>query len=335
MIQGFEKLEEIFEHQVFEVYGPYSGETEKEYYIPYMMNDAVECYLVLKNCRLIGEYIPDMKLTQEMQLAECKDGYILAVRQGNENAFTLHFESLEEHVQCYQYHEIGHFWVKGQEQWRQLVYMIGTIYDKYTYLGEAVCNEKEIELLRLIEFAPFREWSPIHDSLEEQYPETTQGIECMTKLAKEAGDIAYLRWISLYRRIPCAWLRRMLQKRLLVPRREELYSLIYDKVAEASLLYPKRQYVEEIRMEITAVQKKIQKEFEEKGFTGTYPVYEKGDTKILVTEEHPFTIMEWEDYKFCVQFMVSQCEKPVKNRRNSGFFKGRGRKGWIEKYDEY
>lgn len=49
--------------------------------------------------------------------------------------------------------------------------------------------------------------------------------------------------------------------------------------------------------------------------------------------EHPFTIMEWEHYKFRVQFMVSQCKTPEENKRNSGFFKDPGRKGWIVKYE--
>lgn len=332
MMQGFKRLEEVFAHQVFELCGPFETSEGNDYYVPYMMNDALEYYLILRNCRLIGEYIHDAKLLQEMQFAENENGYVLVVRQGSENVFTLHFERIEESIQCYQYHAIGHFWVKGQEQWRQLVYMIGTMYDKYEYLGEAVCNEKEIELLKLVGFAPFREWSPIHESLEEHYPETYEGIKIMENLAREAEDIGYLRWILVYRYFPCKMLRNILQKKLLHPKRENLYSLICRKVEEASVSYPKRKYGKEITKEIEAARERLQKEFERKGFSGTYPEYEKGDTKILVTEEHPFTILEWDDYKFRMQLMISQCEKPIINKRNSGFFKGRGRKGWIETY---
>lgn len=333
MMQAFTRLEEIFEHQVFELCGPFETAEGNDYYIPYMMNDALEYYLILRNCRLIGEYIHDMQLEQEMQLAENENGYVLVVRQGSENVFTLHFETIEESIQCYQYHEIGHFWVKGQEQWRQLVYMIGTMYDKYEYLGEAVCNEKEMQLLKLVEFAPFQEWSPIHESLEEHYPETYEGIENMEKLAREAGDLGYLRWISLYRRFPCKVLRNILQEKLLHPKRENLYQLICQKVEEASSSYPKRKYGKEITREIEDAREKLHKDFWEKGFSGTYPEYEKGEIKILVTEEQPFTILEWDDYKFRIQLMVSKCERPILHRRNSGFFKGRGRKGWIENYD--
>ena len=49
-----------------------------------------------------------------------------------------------------------------------------------------------------------------------------------------------------------------------------------------------------------------------------------------MTEEHPFTIMESEEFVFRTQFMVSRCIKPVKGGRNSGFFTGWGRQGKVE-----
>ena len=61
--------------------------------------------------------------------------------------------------------------------------------------------------------------------------------------------------------------------------------------------------------------------------------YIKENIQVLVMEEHPFTIMEWDHYKFKLQFMVSKCEAPIVNRRNSGFFRGPKRKGWIVKYE--
>ena len=65
------------------------------------------------------------------------------------------------------------------------MYMVGIIHDKYEYIGENVCNEKEIALMPLIEFPPFRFWSPIHESLDEKYPFTYDGIDAMKELAKE------------------------------------------------------------------------------------------------------------------------------------------------------
>ena len=52
MEEGFQKLKEIFDKEVFEFY-IHQGQG----YIPYMMNDALECYLVLTQCRCTGEYL--------------------------------------------------------------------------------------------------------------------------------------------------------------------------------------------------------------------------------------------------------------------------------------
>ena len=109
MMQALAHLLEVFDCQVFELCGPFEEDGQIVYYVPYMMNDAVEDYLILRNCRMIGEYLSDTELTQEAQIAKDESGYVLAVRQGEQNAFTLYFETIEECVQCYQYHQIGHF----------------------------------------------------------------------------------------------------------------------------------------------------------------------------------------------------------------------------------
>lgn len=125
----------------------------KEYIIPYIMNDAVECYLTLENASRRGDYQPEQEVTEVELLVPQEDGrYGLIVHQGYDNVVTLWFETLVMHVACYRYHEIGHFWVKGQEQWRQLVYMVGTMADKYRYMGPEYCNETEIALQGLIYF---------------------------------------------------------------------------------------------------------------------------------------------------------------------------------------
>lgn len=339
MMLALKHLMHVVECNVFELCGPFENEGRTDYYVPYMMNDAVEDYLILRNCRIVGEYLAETELPQEAQLVEEENGYVLAVRQGDENAFTLYFDSIEENVQCYQYHEIGHFWVEGQEQWRQLVYMVGTIHDKYTFLGEHFCNEQELELLHLVEFAPFRAWSPIHESLDDTYEETETGLEAMERFAKLAGDKNYLRWILWYRqcgRFP--WMltsvSKLLANQLLNPKREALYRVIFDKVCEASKQYSKRTYGERIDAELMASRDKVDSDLKSQGYVGVYPEYERDCRKIYVTEEHPFTIMEWNHYKFKIQFMVSECKKPIINKRNSGFFSGSGRKGWIEKYDK-
>lgn len=331
MMQELERLRHVVECQVFELCGPFEEHGSLCYYVPYMMNDAVENYLVLRDCRLVGKFQPDFKGKQEAQIAEVKDGYVFAFRQGMENAFTLFFKSIEEKKQYYRYHEIGHFWVTGQEQWRQLVYIVGTIHDKYSFLGETSCNEIEKKLLHLIEFGPFQYWSPVHGSLEEDYPESEEGICAMELLAKEAGDQAYWKWIQWYRRFPR--LKKRLAKMLLSSKRERLYRYIWEKVELASSCYQERKYDMKIEEEISAARKQADSELKERGFTGSYPVYTKDKQKIQVVEEHPFTILEWNHYKFRIHFMISECRSASEDHRNSGFFKGAGRKGWIKTYD--
>ena len=55
--------------------------------------------------------------------------------------------------------------------------MAGTIYDKFCVCGRKKSVQKENwNFLRLVEFAPFRNWSPVRESLEEKYPATYEGI---------------------------------------------------------------------------------------------------------------------------------------------------------------
>lgn len=344
----YEKLAEVFQHQVFELYpdDTYRAEsgTPKEaccdYYIPYMMNDALECYLVLERCRMTGTYFADYELEAEGELVQDgeRTGLVIRQRKGEFcNAFTLWFRGIHQVLQCYQYHRIGHFWVTGQEQWRQLVYMIGTIYDKYEYMGKAVCNEKELELMDLIGFAPFRHWSPISDSLEEKYPETAEGMGCMRRLAREAGDLEYERLVQFYKRMPNRWMEKQLSRKLLDPGREPLYQLIWNKLREASEAYEERRYPKPLEQEIKEKRKEVHRALAERGFRGQYPKYWKeeqhgmGSIWILAVEEHPFTRMEAEDYAFRIQFMVSEFDKSFQGKAemNGGFFRGKGRRGWI------
>ena len=73
----------------------------------------------------------------------------------------------------------------------------------------------------------------------------------------------------------------------------------------------------------------VDKKLKEQGFTGTYPQYESEHLWVQVTEEHPFTILESEDFKFKIQFMISEC-RDKHLRRNAGFFDGWGKKGRIK-----
>lgn len=329
----YKKLAEIIKCQALEVCWKNGENGEKQICIPYMMNDALECYLILEDCRITGVYLPHCKEKIEAYLTEHQGSIGLVVKQGKDNVFTLWFEEISEHLECYQYHEIGHFWVQGMEQWRQLVYMIGTIYDKYEYLGEEVCTEKELELIPLMEFAPFRAWSPIGNSLEDWYTDTITGVETMKKMALLADEEGFGKLLDKYQKHPVIRLEKKIEKFLTGKTGAGVYQVIYQKVCEASSQYPKRDYGKEMNEKIERQRQETINALKQKGFIGQYPHFHRGTMQVVATEEHPFTIFESEDFVFRIQCMVSVSSKENKVP-NFGFFKGRGNKGWIEKKNE-
>ena len=327
------KLAELFRAEAFELHmRKEAGETK--YYIPYMMNDALECFLILESCRMTGICLPDFKGAVQAHLARENGEYLLVVRQGEDNVFTLWFSSVQEKTTCYQYHCIGHFWVKGQEQWRRLVYIAGTLYDKYSYMGDTVCTQEEKELLPLMEFAPFRAFSPIKESLEEMYTDTLEGVACMKRFALEAGDIRLKNLLGFYEKHPFPWVEKWIQRHMESRAGISLYETLYRKIEVASKVYTVRDYGKEGNEKAEKERQKVTKKLEEKGFTGTYPFFRKGHMQILAMEEHPFTVLEAEDFSFRIQFMVSVSKKDSE-RYNGGFFKGRKNRGWIEENLEF
>ncbi|MFQ9394249.1 MAG: DUF3878 family protein [Lachnospiraceae bacterium] len=50
---------------------------------------------------------------------------------------TVFFEALSLEVNCYDYGEVGHFWMKGWEYLRLLEYRLAILRDKRDYLGRA------------------------------------------------------------------------------------------------------------------------------------------------------------------------------------------------------
>ena len=102
MEKGFQKLKEIFDKEVFELYI-----RQGQGYVPYMMNDALECYLVLTDCRCTGEYLTGYEESTLGYLSSAEGERILVVHQGEENIFTLWFREIRIKLEGYQYHRIG------------------------------------------------------------------------------------------------------------------------------------------------------------------------------------------------------------------------------------
>ena len=86
-------LEELLEQDQFELLIPKDGSGERLRLV-YLMNDAVESFLVFENARMTGAYLEDYE--DALTYSISKDGldYVLVVWQG-EHAVTILFEKLE------------------------------------------------------------------------------------------------------------------------------------------------------------------------------------------------------------------------------------------------
>lgn len=334
MTREAQMLEELFEAGVFEI-RKREGE-EGIYEVPYMMNDALECVLVFTGASMSGKWIEDEELREETEgiLITEKERNGLIVRQGLDNTCTVWFEELFAEQKLYRFHEIGHFWEKGAEQWRRLVYIIGTMQDKYWFLGEEVCNIKERELIPLMEFTPFHRYYPAKVCIPEEYIMTEEGCRCVLRLSEEAGDRIYAAFVRLYLAFPCRILEEGLYRMLMSVRRAPLYDLICRKASEASSLYAERDYGEEhnrIRQQKRDV---LERAFFQNGYEGAYPEFHRGRIWVQAAEEHPFARMEAFEEGFHIWLMVSEQPESCQGY-NRGFFRGRRYRGRILEPEEF
>ena len=323
--EPFFRLAEIIRLRVFEL-----DSTQGDCRIPYMMNDALEYYLILENSVLTGEFDADSPV-QQGRISWEEGRYALILQQENGNLFTLHFDTITEHAACYRYHEIGHFWRPGQEHWRQLVYIIGTLCDKYEYFGDRFCSEAEQKLLPLMNFEPFRYYSSIREPLD-WYPDDVRGWQTIRQLAMQAGDTGFVNLLRLCRPLPKP-LRHLIWRRALQSSaRQKLYEQIWAQVEAASRAYGARDYGAAMNERIEEERRRAANTLTRLGFAGAYPDFAKPGMQVHVAEEHPFTTMEYDNFEFKLQLMVSVCDGA--DGRCAGFFRGRGRRGRILKLEE-
>ena len=190
------------------------------------------------------------------------------------------------------------------------------MYDKYEFLGDESCNENEMELLHLIEYAPFRYHAPAKALFEELYETTRKGIWIMIKLSFNARDYSFFLLNIFYLIFKFDFVAGWLSGKLKKACRYNLYDYIYRKCVTAASAYPERtQDIVRMRNEVNTLMLKH-------NLIGVYPDYSGRNVNIRVVEEHPFTIMDWEDVKLKTTFMVteSEDEKYINSKFNYGFF---------------
>ena len=232
-------LAQIFKENVFELL---LDTEETSCRVVYMMNDAIESFLVFENAVMVGEYEKENEEIIHGRLDMINDNYILSVRQGEHNSFTIRFSRLRLENNLYQYHTIGHFWVKKDEYLRQITYRLGIIHDKYQFLGEKVCNQEELDLLPLYEFAPLRNYICVSWEKEETFRSTDEGIQAFLLLAKEANDYSMEKHLIRYQKRQSKWNERILTLMLKTVSHRRVIDLLIDKINQASLKYKERSF---------------------------------------------------------------------------------------------
>ena len=96
MMDAFEMLQELLAQGQFELILPEAFETAKlmdKLRLVYLMNDAVESFLVFHQVKMTGSYQSDYEGELDASLQKDGDGYVLSVWQG-ECVVTLFFKRI-------------------------------------------------------------------------------------------------------------------------------------------------------------------------------------------------------------------------------------------------
>ena len=284
MYDTFEMLEELLEQQQFELLIE-NGIEEKRIRLVYLMNDAVESFLIFDKVRLTGNYLENYEGPLKSSLSEEENQYVLSVWQG-ENVVTLFFENLELEVHLYNYGEIGHFWVPGYEYLRQLEYRIAIARDKLEYLGEEFCTEEEGKLVQLADFPPLNYCCypavPAKYIVPKEAPwvPSEAAFAIMEELAEEAKDRSLLRLLAFYRHFPNPVIARLVARALHQNCHGAVIDLLTEKLKKEAADYPNRSFGEKADKQLNSLIKKakmLQQNLAEQG------------VKAEVLREEPFT----------------------------------------------
>ena len=293
----FVMLEELLEQDQFELLPAKEGDTECR--LVYLMNDAVESFLVFRGAALTGHYLEDYEGALTWSMSRDAIRYVLVVRQGD-NAVTLLFENLDLEVQLYNYGEIAHFWVPGYEYLRQLEYRIAILRDKCEYLGPEYCTPEERRLAHLAYFPPLNYCCypavpakyivPIPDP----WNPSEEALNVMEELARECGN-KKLGWrLKFYRRHPWPLLAKRIAAMLHRTECEDVVDLLSRRLREAVQDYPRRSFGKVTDNAIKRLEQQAEERRQELARQGI---------RAEVLREEPFTIAQ-DNLEFHVYLMI-------------------------------
>lgn len=287
----WQRLNRIFEENVLELG---FDEKKNEIYLVYMMTDAIESILVLEGAVMTGEFDRQYEGECSGSITILKDtSYMLAVRQGQENAFTIRFWGIRCDETVYDYHSIGHFWMDDYEVLRHLTYQIGLIYEKYTFMGEEYCNRKEQALLPLYDLAPLRRYICVYWEENETFSSTTEAVDTAIQLADSIQDVSLVHLFKKYKsfvdkdrqqRLICGYYEKRISKAFAKAKHCNFVQLLLKKLSDASREYQKASFGSQRDFWIEKGRKALQHK---------YPAH-------WILEEHSFCIGEPFSYHFHV-----------------------------------
>ena len=251
----FQKLDLLVSQGSFELVNYQPDQKTQDLKLVYLMNDAVESFLVFQKARLTGTYLPDFEGELSASLSREDSGYVLILHQ-EDTVCTLFFQDLVLETHLFDYGKTGHFWVKKWEYLRQLEYRIAILHDKLEYLGTEYCNKTEQMLAVLAAFPPLNCscYPAVPDKyLVPKYPRwfvSQAAIGVMRQLALEAKDPALVRWLNLYRRFPIRIVACYIAHMLHQTAHASVIDLLNSKLANAASNYPERILSEDVKERI-------------------------------------------------------------------------------------
>lgn len=292
--ETLEKLAQLLEQDQFELLLP--EETKKDgdvsvtgkMDIPlvYLMNDAVESFLIFRNARMTGEYRSDYQGELQASMTRQDGRFVLVVKQ-DDTVLTLFFEDLDLEVHLYEYAYTGHFWVKEYEYLRQLEYRLAILRDKYDYLGEEYCVEEEKRLAVLVDFPPLNYCC--YPAVPEKYivprenpwVPSEEAITYMKELALECGDVSFGKMLEFYRKHPAKFWAKRLAIMLHQMKHRKIVDLLTEKLQQAAAGYPRRFFGDDMEQKYQQTLEKVkerQRELKNQGIWAD------------ILREEPFTI---------------------------------------------
>lgn len=281
-------LQELLEQNQFELLIPEEPKG-KDIRLVYLMNDAVESFLVFRNAHMTGTYKSDYEGELEFSLShdEKKEEYVLSVWQGD-SVVTILFQKLELEVHLYNYGGIAHFWVPGYEYLRQLEYRIAIMRDKLDYLGEEFCTEGERKLAMLTDFPPLNYCcypavpAKYIVPIDDPWSPSLEALEVMEELAEEAGDQSFQKILQAYRHFPVRPFSRWIGRQLRRKKHAPLVDLLTDRICAEAKNYTDRSFGEAADQEIGVLRKKAE-------IRRTELLADEKDARVEVLREEPFT----------------------------------------------